>query len=264
MSKLGLHFQNTTNWMRRIHFSAPYVKLMDPPEDDILPDKHTIGRVFMKDGEEGSYYMRGAEGGADYFRQVLGWYLDSPYVWAWEAWNEPAMIHTPQERAALCEATVEWARLMHGRGYRVVVGNFSERNPADGTIVEFAPMLDVADYLGVHMYGAPHMQTDAPGHALRYRQLAEEIDRAGLRLPKMLIGECGIDLGIIGKGRKGWQKSPGLDWGKYRDELVWYDGQLGADDYVAGGFVFSAATTREWQTFNITEKQARDLARALA
>lgn len=264
VAKLALHWQGTANWMRRVEFSAPFVKVCNPPEDNIFPDKMTIGRVFMKDGEEGSFYTRGRLGGQAYFERCMGWYKRAPYIHAWESWNEPAVIHTPGERESLDEATAEWCRLMHACGLKCVVGNFSERNPADGTIAEFVRMLTTGDYLGLHMYGAPSMFDEPETHVFRYRQLVAEIEAASLRVPPVLVGECGIDLGIIGRGRKGWQRAPGIDWGDYATQLRWYNRALCRDDYVAGGFVFSAATTREWQTFNITEKQARELARDLA
>lgn len=260
MSKLGLHWLNSASWMKRVSFAAPYVKRVDPNEEDIFPAKRTIGRVYMTDGEEGAMYTRGRAGGAAYFARCLPAYKRAPYIAGWEFVNEPAVIKTPSERAALCAATVEWARLCHACGLKVVVGNFSERNPPDGTIAEFAPMLEVADFLGLHCYGAPTLRDNAPGLVLRYRRLAEEIDRAGLRIPPMLLGETGVDLGIIGFGRKGWQKAPGYDWGAYRDDLSWLDGQLCADDFVVGGFIFSAGASGDWQTFNLNEKQAADLA----
>ena len=265
MSKLNLHWQNTANWMHRVEFSAPYVKLMDPPENNIFPGKMTIGRVYMSDGEEGAYYTRGHAGGAAYFERCLSWYKRAPYIHAWECFNEPAVIKTTTERDALDGATVEWCHMMHACGLKCVVGNFSERNPPEGTISDFWRMLSTADYLGLHMYGAPSMHTESEGHALRYRQLEAEISEAdiGAPMPPILIGECGIDLGIIGRGRKGWQKMPGLDWGEYRDELVWYDSELAKDPYIYGAFMFTAAPSKDWRTFGITEKQARDLARRL-
>lgn len=262
MPKLNLHYQNTTSWMRRVHFASEFVKMINPPEDarDIFPDKKIIGRIYMTDGAEGAFYTRGKQGGADYFAHCLPLYRKAPGIHAYEAWNEPAVIHTPQERAALCAATVEWARLMHERGYRVVVGNFSERNPADGTIAEFAPMLDVADYVSFHCYGAPRMTTTPDRLTLRYRQLAGELSQAGVPIPKVLLGETGIDMGIVGLGRKGWQKSPGLDWAGYFADLRWYEAELAKDAYIVGAFLFSAGASKDWQTFDISEKQAAELA----
>ena len=261
-AKLSLHWQLRANWMRRVDMPAPYVKLMDPPEDDIFAQRFTIGRVYMTDGEEGFYYTSGKQGGDDYFERCLPHYRRAPYVWAWESFNEPAVIKTPQERAALDAATVEWVRVMHMAGLRTVVGNFSERNPPDGTIAEFAGMLNVADYLGLHLYDAPALHSH--GYVLRYRQLIGELARADVRRPPILIGECGVDGGVIGMGRKGWQRMPGYAWAEYRDDLVWYDSELRKDDEVAGGFVYTAAPSKDWRTFGISEKQARDLAKRLS
>lgn len=264
MSKLNLHWQGTANWMRRVHFSAPYVKLVDPPEDNIFPGKRTIGRVYMSDGEEGRFYGQGAAGGIAYFKRCMGDeehpgpYRKAPYVWAWESWNEPAVIKTPEERANLDAATVAWANMMHDFWMRVVVGNFSERNPPDGTMPEFAAMLEEADCLGFHCYDAPTLTTH--GYVLRYRQLIAELRDAGLRVPPVLLTEVGVDGGVIGMGRKGWQKMRGYDWGDYMADLVWLGSELEKDVDVAGAFVFTAAATGDWRTFNITEKQARGLA----
>jgi len=249
--------------MRRVHFSADYVKLLDPPEDaqEIFPDKKIVGRIYMDDGTEGRYYTRGRLGAAEYFERCLPLYRKARGVAIWENVNEPAMIYTVGQRESLDEFTAERARLCHAEGLRCVVGNFSERNPADGTIAEFVRMLSTGDYLGLHCYGAPHL--DSNGYVLRYRQLIAEIRQAGLRVPPVLLGETGIDLGIVGQGRKGWQKARGLDWNEYRDSLLWLDDELGKDPEVCGAFVFTAAPSKDWRTFGITEKQARDLAERL-
>jgi hypothetical protein len=250
--------------MRRVEFSAPYVKRVDPNEEDLFPNKRTIGRVFMTDGIEGALYSRGKVGAGTYFVRCLPWYQRAPYIHAWEGPNEPAMIKTPAERRAFDEFSVEWVRFMHSISRKTVAGNFSDRNPPDGTICEFAAMLDAGDYLGLHCYGAPTMRDNADGLALRYRRLIAELKAAGVKVPPVLIGECGIDLGIVGQGRKGWQRAPHADWGRYRDELVWYDGELCKDPEVVGAFVYTAGATGDWRTFDINEKQAADLARALA
>ena len=260
MSKLNLHWQGTANWMRRVHFGAPYVKLLNPPEDDIFPDKRTIGRVYMSDGDEGRYYTRGRLGAQDYFARCLPWYKRAPHIHAWESVNEPAVIHTTGQRESLDEFTAEWCRLCHNEGLRCVVGNFSERNPADGTIAEFIRMLSTGDYLGLHMYDAPTLFSH--GYMLRYRQLIAEIRAAGLRVPPVLIGECGVDGGIIGMGRKGWQKMKS-DWPAYMWDLCWYDERLCEDDYIAGAMLFTAAPSKDWRSFGITERQARELAERL-
>ncbi len=262
MAKLGLHFIQTTPWIRRVAMPGPHVKIINPPEDiqAIFPSKRVIGRIYMTDGEEGQYYSKGAKGGRAYFERCLPFYRRAPGVWAYEAFNEPAMIKTPGERAALDDATCEWLHLMHACGLKGVVGNFSERNPPDGTIHEFRRMIEMADYLGGHYYGAPYLTTDPMRHVLRYRQLAAEMLAAGMVLPRMLIGETGIDLGIVGQGRKGWQKVSGLDWAGYFADLRWYEAELAKDSYIVGAFLFSAGSTGDWRTFDINEKQAAELA----
>lgn len=260
MAKLGLHFIQTTPWIRRVDMPCPYVKIINPPEDiqAIFPSKRVIGRIYMTDGEEGQYYAKGAKGGRAYFERCLPFYKRAPYIAAWEFVNEPAMIKTPGERAALDDATCEWLHLMHACGLKGVVGNFSERNPPDGTIHEFRRMIEMADYLGVHMYGAPSLQTDPMRHVLRYRQLAAEMLAAGMVLPRVLIGETGIDLGIIGAGRKGWQKA--CSWEQYFENIRWLETELAKDSYVVGAFLYTAGASKDWKTFDINEGQARQIA----
>lgn len=234
--KLNLHWQNTTNWMRRVPFSSPYVKIMNPPEDNIFPDKRTIGRVYMDDGEEGRYYSRGSQGGIDYFHRCLSHYLKAKYIYAWESWNEPAMIKTPEERKMFDEATVSWLDMMHSHGLLGVAGNFSVRTPED--IQDFPGLLEQTDFLGVHLYG--------PGHELRDFEVEVPI----------LIGECGIDLGVIGK-EGGWKKY--MSFEEYKEYLLWYSQELDKDDKIEGAFIFTAGASSKWMTFNINEKQAREL-----
>ncbi len=53
----------------------------------------------------------------------------------------------------------------------------------------------------------------------------------GLPLRPFLITECGIDLGLVGRGRKGW-RSAGLSAEEYVRQLAWYNAELARDDYV--------------------------------
>ena len=176
----------------------------------------------------------------------------------------------------LTDFTVEACRLMQNEGHAVAVGSFSVGNPAKlpDDWFTFRPAVEVADAIALHEYGAPALwsqpgvetphyrnaASDAGWWALRYRRARTIINGYGLpnqtpkwksgNWPPFIITECGIDLGAIGQGRRGW-RSAGITARQYVDQLAWYDCQLSLDHYVIGATVFSYGSTPDWRDYDL-------------
>ena len=169
----------------------------------------------------------------------------------------------------LTDFTCEALRLMHAEGHKVAVGSFSVGNPnLDEDWRTFEPAVRAADAVALHEYGAPKLWsqpglTDPPNAfypkagnlgwwGLRYRRARQiMVDTYGCgALPPFIITECGIDLGAIGKGSKGWRSS-GSSAAEYVQQLAWYNKELSLDDYVLGATVFCYGGTPDWEDYDL-------------
>ena len=256
MSKLGLHFQTLPSW-HSTH-RVPWVKMIDPPSTNPWPWSHVLGRVWIGgDHVEQGMIWQGKAGARDYYRACLPAYERAPYVHAWEGPNEPHPLWDANFRRALRVFTIEWTRLMHAAGRRVIAGCFSVGWPDVGHAPEFADMLVEADYLGLREYGAPAMWDNQGWHCLRYRHTIQELRDVGARVPPIIIGECGIDGGVLGRttAGRGWKSYDTRDG--YKEQLAWYDDELAKDPEVACATTFVSGPNQDWVDFDVDEELAR-------
>lgn len=256
MSKLGLHFQNLPSWHRNQR--TPWVKMIDPPTTNPWPWARVLGRVWIGgDHIEQFKIWRGKEGAQEYYRVCSPVYERAPYVHAWEGPNEPHPLGDANFRRALSVFTIEWTRLMQTAGRRVIVGCFSVGWPDVGHAPEFASMLAAADYFGLREYGAPAMWDNEGRHCLRYRRTVTELQAVRARIPPIVIGECGIDGGVIGPdtARRGWRSFASR--GQYQQQLAWYDERLREDELVWCATPFVSGPERTWVDFDYDEDLAR-------
>ena len=256
MSKLGLHYQLLPDWHDKVR--VPWVKLIDPPAHNSWPWAKVVGRVWIGgDGAEQELIWQGAAGAQVYYERCRDRYERAAYVYAWEGPNEPHPLWQTNFRAKLVEFTVAWADLMMASGRRTVGGNFSVGWPDVGQAREFKEMCAVVDYLGLHEYGAPAMWDNQGWHCLRYRHTIRELRDVGARVPPIIIGECGIDGGVLGKtsAGRGWKTYATRE--QYKEQLAWYDAELCKDIEVVCATVFVAGPNRDWTDYEIDEDLAR-------
>lgn len=264
-SKLSTHF----HWMDNAVAStvnSEYVKVMDPGEQNPFTQCKAIARWHMSESQQDEMILKGAPGGRDLFNFLKPRVDARPWVYAVEAWNEPlAMgLFDPVKRALLVEATIEFLRLAHQAGWRVVWGNFSVGQPPKEAWKQFAKIVQnmgPGDMLGLHEYGWPRMDAELdaanPGEGwwcLRYRKVARWLAQAGVRMPRTIINECGIDRLLVAKEPGGWMATNGnrdVARQSYFDQLVWYDRELAKDDYIVVATPFTAAAGSPWETYNI-------------
>jgi len=120
-----------------------------------------------------------------------------------------------------------------------------------------APALRVAKQaggaLGLHEYSAPTMQSDAGWLCLRYRKVYDVLPPDLQDIP-LIIGECGIDGGVVGAGSAdtaGWKHYASAQ--QYADQLEWYDREMSRDAYVLGATIFTAGSTGMWDDFEVKD-----------
>ncbi len=264
-SKLSWHFQGMDNAVAAT-VNSEYVKVVNPPEQDPFPGRKVIVRVHMTEEQQEAMIRKGAAGGRDLFELLRPWMAARPWVYAVETWNEPLGLglFEPAKRALLVAATLEFLRLAHGAGWRVVVGNFSVGQPPYEAWKQFAKIVQnmgSEDMLGLHEYGWPRMDAELdaehPGEGwwcLRYRKVARWLAEQGVTMPRTIINECGLDQLLVNPLPGGWMV---IDKNKdnarqiYFDQLVWYDQELAKDDYIVAATPFTAAAGHPWETYNI-------------
>jgi hypothetical protein len=143
-------------------------------------------------------------------------------------------------------------------GFKTVSGNFSTGNP-DVTSTEALRECAGAfagTFTGVHQYGWPSIQADAPWYSLRHRFLVSARKTMGRATNPVLITECGLDGTQHGRG--GWRDV--CSWEAYKAQLLWYDAELAKDKNVLAAFVFtSGAWGDRWASFDVDEAQWRNL-----
>ena len=216
-----------------------FVKLMLYEDQTIAnpfdPCIKVIGRVWVGgDDVERDYIAQGEHGGMLYHDRLVGFYERHPWVHAFESANEPS-VATEDESSLLSDFTAAWAAQMR-KAHRKTVGlNLSVGWPTLELGWQLEWVATRVDYIGVHEYGGPRMWEEVNWHCLRYRQA---LLRFGVPI---LIGECGIDGGVIGQPRKGWKTF--ATRGEYWDQLRWYNRELERDPLVKAAFIFTSGPT---------------------
>lgn len=258
-SKLGIHYQLLPDWHKSVY--TPWVKAINPPSDNPWPNSRVIGRVWIGGDAVEQELIRQCETGADeYFRRCLEHYQRAPYVHVWEGPNEPHPMWEVGFRNALRRFTIRWTAHMHGIGRRVAVGCWSVGWPDIGTAGEFRDMMVNADYLALREYSAPAMWDDEGWRCLRYRRTIQELRDAGARVPPIIIGECGIDGGVLGRASagRGWKSYATRE--QYKEQLAWYDDEICKDDEIECATAFVSGPNKDWVDFDIDEDLARWIA----
>jgi hypothetical protein len=255
-SKLGWHFQMIPGWASGL-VNSTWVKIIDPPSNNIFPRQKAIGRVYIPDNEANAMIMRGSIGAEEWFARCQPAYERAPWIWCWEGPNEPP-VAAPEQRAALVAFTRRWVQLMHAGSRKTVTLCLGVGWPDIGRAEDLAGALETTDYWALHEYAASAMQDQASWLCLRYRRTVDELAQVRARIPPLLITECGIDGGVIGVRGAGWKTF--TDRPGYLNQLMWYDGELRQDDYVEVATIFTSGPNWDWTDFDADEPLSRMLA----
>jgi len=251
MSKLGAQYQSpvelgaeSTEIVR--NSKIEYVKLIDPDRSaNCFPDKTVIGRYWIGgDGKEMEYVRRGAEGAAEYFAMLFPRYKNVDII---EGPNETQVWCCSWKAAS--DFQIKLAELVHSIGKEYAAWSFSVFWPKIIDVARLQPSLAVADYLELHDYWVPY--SPFTGHP---QAVIDELNRLGIHT-KVIIGECGVDGGIINHpDRRGWKDFDawGYDRDKYWADLSKYDDLLPEEVVAVTPFVTNPYKT--WQDFDIDGK----------
>lgn len=277
MSKLVLHVQVKDQvepqpypaWLNDFHSESgvQYVKgvLGTTSAKIAFPGVRTIVRPYMPDSESNRLIWQGAEGADQWYVKWRAWMHARNWAWAFEGPNEPQPMRDGDFRKALDTFTVRLAEHFSNGGLRLVGHNWGVAWPNPKSLGDFAASVralhDGGHLLGLHEYSAKAMWDGVGYYCLRYRKTVEELRGLGVPIPRVFVGECGIDGGVISQPRKGWQEY--ASQGEYLAQLAWYDAELMSDDYVLAAAIFTVCDW-DWASFNVTEELGMALARYIA
>jgi len=269
MSKLTLHCQAIPGWASEFvrRSGVQYIKLIDPPTQNPYPGCKVIARYYLPDGDSNALVALGAVGADQWFE----WMMPRLRRWAYahEGPNEPQPMADRGFRCQLDAFTVRLVERMNVARLRLVGHNWGVGWLDVGHAKEFVrsvtALADGGHLLGLHEYSAPAMWNGQCHYCLRYRSTLAELRAAGARIPQVIVGECGIDGGVLGQAhaRKGW-KSFCHSESEYLEQLKWYDSELMKDPEVETACIFTAGPDNLWFDFEVTQPLAWALADYIA
>lgn len=276
-SKLGIHVNHISeaDAIRDFIINARPVVVKTLHHDAVfwaeikaeVPELLLVGRKFRDDQR-----LSDPEGEAE---DLVRWILDSSVTTIYDVWEGYNEI-TRSKRDRLYRFDLRMAEVLHEQELKYVAGSWSVGNPdiADWQEPGMLEVLRIADYVSVHEYCAPRMDSEFQRYSgdpdirpsiggyftLRYRKWYPTLP-PDCQKP-LIISECGIDSGAAHwdpGAQGGWRSF--TDAQDYVEQLRWYDQHLREDDYVVGATVFCYGNLDPtWETYNISGNAARLLA----
>jgi len=168
---------------------------------------------------------------------------------AWMSYNEVLGDQPSDEYKRYNEFQVTFARRMQDvHGVAAVAAN-----GASGTVepheyvTYFADAVRASRYFGLHAYsalGSNRMRgDDANWHALRYRMVHAELEKAGIKDVKMVITESGLGDGWLNR----------VDDTTMADEFFWFTDEIEKDPYMIGhaSYGLFGQAGEEWRMFDM-------------
>jgi hypothetical protein len=267
---MGLHLHTgAANGAAAVYIRAvrpSMVKWMDGAVDPALValarsvGAITVLRVYQEDQDMGRV--------DDYLDRVKRAIMEAPFFDAYEvSYNEAHQAGA--DLKAKAAADIRGMQMAERHGKKAVIGSFSVGMPDLAEWYLYAPALQYAaehgHYLGIHEYGggSPGMRCMVTGDGpaargwafLRYRRVLDWARGAGVRMPKILITESGIDnLAQADRPSRGFQTV--RDVVDYAEHLHWAALRLGEDDAIAGWCDFGwASEDPQWHAFDLSRDE---------
>jgi len=271
-SRLWFQFQDITFplWTHaHVHESRTAgVKLLQPhrcPAQPFGPGIEYMGRVVFPNDVDKSLINRpdvktaAREFVYDWMRPII---VKCPWITIWCGHNE---VDTTSEEACRRFRAYEPWRIKYMRqllrelsgsyaNAQTMASSFGTGNPR---FLEYwrwvAPAINAADYAELHEYGMRRMDI-AGWHLGRCEKARDAAKCYGYELPKMIIGETGID--YFGDPKNdGWRERHGLGGissDEYVRQLIAYDMWCQQHDWIVGVAPFIWRSTG-WPSFDIDE-----------
>ena len=282
--KLTLHLQYEPDWLNEF-VDRCQGKLRTIKGVNCFPNiggVWTIGRVHVQDELSNALVSQGAAGVDGWLALCEDEYRKAAHVYAWQGPNE-FILDTYKKTAWFNEFHIAYISRMSAMGLRTMCGNinvgwprlrkFNDEPPYPPAIRSTIEALVQHDgILSLHEYGPGDMRTGQGAHCLRYRNTVAEWQAAGVPIPRIFIGECGIDVPDpnfpLDHHHRGWREWVKDENGQpypagYLEQLRWYAGELAQDDYIIGAAVFTTCNW-DWLTFNVDRELAMGIADIVA
>lgn len=271
--KIAIHFQNMAPWAAEVIKSywtlqtGGWVKAINPPVPDRFPQTRILGRAFWHEQNNDWEHLcvrNGAAGADDYFNFHKPYYQERKgIVTAWEAVNEYPLttVDNAKQWAAF---TNRWMDLCNNNGIptcpgSIGVGQFPLpyfHDPDEGQISRIVlPVLARGKFWSYHGYSDGRFNPNDNWWALRYRLIVQMAEELGIRLPGLLISECGCDHG--GGREDGWRAR--MNWEQHFADIQAANAEYMKDAYVLQAFLFTAAPNQDWLKFEYDEAQCRQI-----
>ena len=287
MSDLTLHLQYEPdylpNFVNRCQGKLATIKGVNCYPN--LSGVSTLGRVFVDDNLSNALVMQGAGGVEQWIYICRGEYEKAKHVHAWQGPNE-FIIDSYEKAARWNEFHIAYIRKMSALGFRCMAGNINTGWPRlkkFGDPPPYPPALrptieELVQHDGIlslHEYGPGEVQEDGTlmgsmkfgigANCLRYRNTVDALRKAGVPIPRIFIGETGIDVPDpnfpLDHHHRGWTEW--TDRAGYLEQLRWYAGELAQDEYIIGAAVFTTCNW-DWITFNVDRELAMGIADIVA
>lgn len=229
---------------------AGVILLMDPTVEwarevrRYFPKAFIVGRRFVQNQPLDNPEARGAAF-ADFVAELAVPLKGT--INAWMSYNEVTSHNDyANYRAYNLFHTAFANRLRDQYGIDAVAGN-----DGPGTVepedyaTYFSDAIRASAYLGIHAYapkGARSMRDRAESYVLRYRQIRQALDAAGIPGVRMVITESGLWDGWLGV----------VPAEAMAEDFAWYTRELERDDYVVGQAAFGLfGDGGRWERFDL-------------
>ncbi|MEZ4770898.1 MAG: hypothetical protein R2844_21080 [Caldilineales bacterium] len=231
----------------------------------VHPDAFLIGRIVADLAEQERFADNPKENGRAFADRILRQeaakttFQGKPLFDAWESYNEvfPESA-SPDRKRKYDEFQVAFGEKIKAAGFEPIAMNFATGNMLGKDFLDYFPgTLETHTYLGFHEYDWPTMwrlhkenieQKNEGGMwlTLRYRRVMGDVRRAYGNRHRVIITECGMTQGVVGREDVGWRADPKVSEDDYWQSLMWYNDHLMQDDYVDGALLFVVGASGGW------------------
>lgn len=231
----------------------------------VHPEAFLIGRIVADLSEQERFADNPTENGRQFADRILRQeaakttFQNKPLFDAWESYNEvfPESA-SPDRKRKYDEFQVAFGQKIKAAGFEPIAMNFATGNMLGKDFLDYFPgTLETHTYLGFHEYDWPTMwrlhkenieQKNEGGMwlTLRYRRVMADVRRVYGDKHRVLITECGMTQGVVGRDDVGWRADPKVSEDDYWTSLMWYNDHLLEDDFVDAALLFVVGASGGW------------------
>lgn len=231
----------------------------------VHPGAFLIGRIVADLAEQERFADNPRENGRAFADRILRQeaakttFQGKPLFDAWESYNEvfPESA-SPDRKRKYDEFQVAFGEKIKAAGFEPIAMNFATGNMLGKDFVDYFPgTLETHTYLGFHEYDWPTMwrlhkenieEKNEGGMwlTLRYRRVMTDVRRVYGNQHRVIITECGMTQGVVGRNDVGWLADPEVSEDDYWKSLLWYNEHLMEDDFVDAALLFVVGASGGW------------------